>query len=249
MAKTKLHQLSTLGQSIWLDYISRSLLESGKLKNWIDKGLRGMTSNPTIFDQAISQSTDYDEKITELRQQGRTPFEIYDALTIFDIQQATDFFKPVFVETQGLDGYVSLEINPKLAHQTRESIDEGKRLFKAVNRPNLMIKVPATEEGFPVVEELLAGGINVNVTLIFSLEHYRKTARAFLKGLERFSKQGGDISKVRSVASVFVSRVDTSVDKMLEERISQESDAGKKKKLSSLMGKAAVANSRIIFEE
>lgn len=249
MNRTKLHELADFGQSLWLDYISRSLLESGKLKSLIDNGLRGMTSNPTIFNQAIAESQDYDEKIAKLRESGKTTFEIYDELTIRDVQEAADFFRPVFESTKGLDGYVSLEINPQLANQVDEQTREGKRLFQKVNRPNVMIKVPSTKSGFPVIEELLSDGIPVNVTLIFSLQQYKGTAQAYLRGLERRMLRMGDLSKMRSVASVFVSRIDTSIDKLLDEKIAQASDQSLKNKLNSLKGKSAVANSRLIFAE
>ncbi len=239
MPQTNLHQLGDYGQSIWLDYISRSLLESGKLKILIDQGLRGMTSNPTIFNQAISSSKDYDQKIVQLLEAGKDTFGIYDDLTIRDIQEAADAFLSVYEKTDRLDGYVSLEINPQLARRTQESIAEGKRLFKKVDRPNVMIKVPSTPEGFPVIEELLAEGSNVNVTLIFSLKQYEETVRAYLRGMGHLSKKRKDLSGVRSVASVFVSRIDTAVDKLLEEKNAS----------SALKGQAAVANCALIFEK
>ncbi len=238
---TKLHQLAEIGQSIWLDYISRKMLDGGELKAWLDKGLRGLTSNPSIFHQAISQTEDYDEKILQLKEGGMSTFEIYDELTTQDIRDAADSFKSVYEQTQGLDGYVSLEINPQLADDVEESVKEGKRLFEKVNRPNLMIKVPATKAGFTVIEELLANGINVNATLIFSREQYAQTAEAFLKGVERLSQTTEDLSRIRSVASVFISRIDSSVDKLLDDR--------KKEQAQALKGKAAVANSKLIFED
>jgi transaldolase len=247
MPKSKIEELSELGQSLWLDYISRSLLQSGRLQELVGSGLRGLTSNPTIFDQAISNSQDYDEEIAALAGQGRSIFEIYDDLTIADIRRAADLFKGVYERTHANDGYVSLEIDPRLAHKTAESIEEGRRLFKKVARPNVMIKVPATPAGFPVISTLLSEGINVNVTLIFSLEQYQRTVEAFLKGLKFFAADGGDLKAVRSVASIFVSRIDTAVDKLLDEKMSVESDEEKKRKLRSLRGKAAVANSKIIF--
>ena len=235
MSQTTLHQLADFGQSAWLDYIDRPLLVTGKLQKLIDQGLRGMTSNPSIFNNAISNSSDYDKKIAELKTTGKSTFEIYDELTIKDIQDACDIFAPVFEKTSRLDGYVSLEINPQIANNTEASIREGKRLFIKVDRPNVMIKVPATEAGFPVIEELIASEMNVNVTLIFSLEQYVKTAEAYFRGLKRLEEAGGELSEVRSVASVFVSRVDTLIDKMLTDK--------------SLQGRAAVANCKIIFEK
>ena len=248
MPKTTIQQLAEYGQSAWLDYISRSLLESGKLKNLIAQGLRGMTSNPSIFNQVISAGSDYDERIARLKRKGKSTFEIYDGLTIADIQDAADRFRSVYVETKRLDGYVSLEINPKIAHRIDEQIQEGLRLFQAVNRPNLMIKVPATDEGFRVVEELIAQGVNVNATLIFSVWQYEKTAEAYSKGLNRRLSDKKDLSRLHSVASVFISRIDTVVDELLEERLADENNDEQKKRLQSLRGKAAVANSRMIFE-
>ncbi len=247
MSKTKMHELGDFGQSIWLDFISRPLLETGKLAKLIDLGLRGMTSNPTIFNQAISQSQDYDSNISKLKESGKSTFEIYDELTIRDIQQACDIFRPVYDSTRRLDGYVSLEINPKIANDAAASIKEGKRLFAKVARPNVMIKVPATAAGFPVIEELTASGVNVNVTLIFSLEQYSNTVKAYFKGLQRFARTNKDLSSIRSVASVFVSRIDTLVDKLIDEAIAK--DAGKKQVLEPLKGKAAVANCRVVFEK
>lgn len=249
MSKTTVEQLGEIGQSIWLDNINRAVIESGKLEELIKMGLRGMTSNPTIFDKAIGSSADYDEKIKELQKLGKSTFEIYDDLTVKDIQDAADLFKPVYEKTRGFDGYVSLEINPKLAFDTEETIKEGKRLYEKVNRPNVMFKVPSTEAGFGAIEELLSEGINVNVTLIFSLEQYVKTANAYLKGMKRLLEKQGDLSAISSVASVFVSRIDTATDKTIDERISKEQDEEIKNRLSSLRGKAATANSKIIFQK
>jgi transaldolase len=240
MAKTKLNEIAALGQSLWIDNISRSMIASGKLKNLIDQGLRGQTSNPTIFKLAISTSTDYDAKIQQLSEAGKSTFEIYDELTIKDVQDAADLFKGVYEATKALDGYVSLEINPKLGNELESQLKEGVRLWKKLNRPNVMIKVPATKNGLGVVEGLIAQGINVNVTLIFSAEQYQEVVWAYLKGLNQLLKNGGDISRVHSVASIFVSRIDTNIDKKLDEQAA----AGK-----ALRGKAAVANSEIIYHK
>ncbi len=244
MSHTKLHELEKLGQSIWLDYISRPLLETNALQDWVDQGLRGMTSNPTIFNQSISQSKDYDEKISQLKAAGKSTFEIYDELTIRDIQEACDIFEPLYKSTHGQDGYVSLEINPLLANDTAASIKEGQRLYHKAHRKNVMIKVPSTPAGFPVIEELLAAGINVNVTLIFSLKQYENTVNAFFKGLERLSQKQNDLSPIASVASVFVSRIDSAVDEILDKRIPIVSQ---KEKLNFLKGKAAIANCQLVF--
>ncbi len=238
MAKTKLHEIAQVGQSLWIDNISRSMITSGKLKSLIDQGLRGQTSNPTIFKQAISVSTDYDNKIQQLAEAGKSVFDIYDELTIKDVQDAADLFKGVYEATSGLDGYVSLEINPKLGNEYESQLKEGLRLWKKLDRANVMIKVPATPNGLSVVEGLIAQGVNVNVTLIFSAEQYQQVVWAYLKGLNLLSQKGGDIGKVRSVASVFVSRIDTVVDKKLDE-----------KGQASLRGKAAVSNCEIIYHK
>lgn len=240
-------ELSEFGQSVWLDYISRFLIDSGNLKEMINMGLRGMTSNPTIFDKAVSSSSDYDERIIELCKLGKSTFDIYDDLTTKDIQDAADLFMPTFNRTKGLDGYVSLEINPKLAYRTNQTIEEGKRLHKKVNRPNVMFKVPSTKEGFKAVEELITSGINVNITLIFSLGQYINTAQAYLRGIKRLLEDNGDVRKVRSVASVFVSRIDTATDKLIEQIIAREKGKQKIESLTILKGKAAVANSALIY--
>jgi transaldolase len=233
---TKLHEIAKLGQSLWIDNISRSMITSGKLKSLIDQGLRGQTSNPTIFKQAISTSTDYDAKIQQLAEAGRSTFEIYDELTVKDVQDAADLFRGVYDVTGGLDGYVSLEINPKLGNQLEAQLKEGTRLWQKLNRPNVMIKVPATKNGLGVVEGLIAQGINVNTTLIFSAEQYQQVAWAYLKGLNQLLQKGGDLKKVRSVASIFVSRIDTAVDKKLDVK-------------SALRGRAAVQNCEIIYHK
>jgi transaldolase len=248
-SETAITKLAQLGQSVWLDSINRSLIDSGRLKEMIELGLLGMTSNPTIFDKAVSSSCDYDGKIKELYEKGKSTFEIYDDVTISDVVAAADIFMPVYEVSKGLDGYVSLEINPELAHQTEDTIEEGKRLFKKVNRPNVMFKVPSTDAGFGAIEELLAQGINVNVTLIFSVAQYEKTVNAFLRGMDRLLQKKGDISKVRSVASVFVSRLDTAVDNLLDQRIAKEKNEAVRNKLLLLKGKTAVANAKMIFQK
>ncbi|MES0363526.1 MAG: transaldolase [Desulfobacteria bacterium] len=249
MSNSTIEQLAEFGQSVWLDNISRSIIESGRLQELIELGLRGMTSNPTIFEKAISASSDYNEKIKQLHKAGRSTFEIYDDLTIRDIQDAADMFKPVYEKTNGQDGYVSLEINPELAYKTEETIEEGKRLHEKVDRPNLMLKVPATDEGFGAIAALLGEGINVNITLIFSLDQYVRTAQAYLRGMNKLLDKQGDVSRVSSVASVFVSRVDTAADKMIDDATEQETDEAAKSELQSLKGRAAVANSHLIYSK
>ena len=236
---SKMQELAQLGQSLWIDNISRSMITSGELKSLIDQGLRGQTSNPTIFKQAISSSNDYDKCILELAESGKSTFEIYDDLTIKDVQDAADLFRGVYEQTKGLDGYVSLEINPKLADELDPQLREGLRLWKKLDRPNVMIKVPATKNGRGVFEGLIAQGVNVNVTLIFSAEQYSEVVWAYFRGLDRLASQGGDARKVHSVASVFVSRLDTQVDKWLDA----------KQPASAWRGSAALANCEIIFHK
>jgi transaldolase len=223
------------GQSVWLDYISRELLKSGDLKRLVEEdGLRGLTSNPTIFENAIGGSSDYDESIQAITESepGIDVHALYERLAIQDIQMAADVLKPVFDETEGNDGYVSFEVSPHLAYDTEATIAEAHRLWDTVDRPNLMIKVPATKDGIPAIEELIKQGVNVNVTLMFSIDHYEAVASAYIHGLENNANPG----KIASVASFFVSRVDTAVDLMLEAIGSDEARA--------LMGKVAVANSQ-----
>ena len=214
---TKLHKLAELGQAIWLDYIRRSFIEQGDLNDLVEDGLRGVTSNPSIFEKAIAGSNDYDDALRRLSGQGRSPQEIYEALAIEDIQMAADVLRPVYDETDGDDGYVSLEVSPDLAHDTEGTIEEARRFFAAVDRPNVMIKVPATAEGIPAIETLIGEGINVNVTLMFSLDQYDAVSEAYISGLETLDANGGELSQVASVASFFISRVDVKVDRMLDE--------------------------------
>jgi len=214
---TKLHQLADLGQAIWLDYIRRSFIEQGDLESLVHDGLRGVTSNPSIFEKAIAGSNDYDEALRRLSGEGKSVREIYETLAVEDIQRAADVLRPVYDETGGDDGYVSLEVSPDLAYDTEGTIEEARSLFAAVDRPNVMIKVPATPEGTPAIETLIGEGINVNVTLMFSLDQYDAVSEAYLSGLETLDAQGGDLSSVASVASFFVSRVDVKVDRMLDD--------------------------------
>lgn len=247
MVKSTIEALADFGQSIWLDNINRVILEKGGLAEMIKLGLRGMTSNPSIFEKAVGVSSDYDKKILELSAIYNSVFEIYDELTVRDIQDAADIFMPVYKETKGLDGYVSLEVSPKLAYNTNETVKEAKRLYQKVNRPNLLCKVPATKEGCSAIEELIASGININATLIFSLEQYLNAAYAYINGLQRLLKSNADISTVRSVASVFVSRTDTAIDCLLDKLIISQPQ--KKEYFSGLKGRAAVANCELIYRK
>jgi transaldolase len=233
---TKLHELAELGQAVWLDFIRRSFILDGELQVLVDAGLRGMTSNPTIFEKAIAGSADYDDDLHRLVTAGKSVDTIYEALAFDDIARAADVLRPVYDETRGGDGYVSLEVSPTLAHDTAGTIAEAKRLFATLNRPNLMIKVPATPAGLPAITTLIGAGINVNVTLIFSLAQYEAVVEAYLAGLEQLAGARQDLSGVASVASFFVSRVDTSVDRALA-KIGHE----------DLQGKAAVANAKVAY--
>lgn len=239
MIKNRCVELVKLGQSPWLDYISRDMIRSGELKRMIDKGIiYGVTSNPTIFEKSISTSEDYNGDIEHLTSEGKDAGQIYDALTIKDVTDAADLFRELFKKTNGRDGYVSLEVSPKYAHHTDSTIKDVKRLSEAVNRPNVMFKVPATQEGIPAIRTLLAEGININATLIFSIAQYERIAHAYIDGLRELDEKGGRLADVASVASVFVSRIDTACDKRLDELGI----------LDYLKGKPAVANAKCIYE-
>ncbi len=244
---TRIHQIAALGQSLWLDYIRRSFLTSGGMQAAIDNGVTGVTSNPTIFEKAIAGSDDYDADLARLAAEGRTVDDIYQTLTVADIRLAADLLRPVYDRTEAADGYVSLEVSPKLAYDTAGTIAEAQRLFALVDRPNLMIKVPATPAGILAVEALIAAGINVNVTLIFSLDHYTAAADAYIAGLERLSAAGGDLRRVSSVASFFVSRVDTLVDQLLESLSPEALASVSGPPTQNLFGKVAVANSKLAY--
>jgi len=241
-------QLRNVGQSPWYDYISRGLITSGKLRAMIDQdGLMGVTSNPSIFEKAIGGSTDYDAALNALRSEETNVKEIYETLAVQDIQDAADLMLPVYKNSDGRDGYVSLEVSPSLAFNTKGTIEEAVRLHKAVNRPNVMIKVPGTQEGLPAIENLLGQGININVTLLFSVEVYEQVAWAYIRGLQKYAAEQGNLKQVASVASFFVSRIDTLVDQQLDARMKQESNVEKKKTYESLMGKVATANAKIAY--
>ena len=239
---TPIQNLRDMGQSIWYDDISRAMIESGGLKELIDAGVTGLTSNPTIFHKAITESSDYDDELMSLAEAGKSTRDIFETMAIADIRDAADLLRPVFDATGGADGFASFEVSPRLAHDTEGTIHEARRLFSDIDRPNIMIKVPATPEGIPAIETLIGEGINVNVTLIFSLESHRQVVNAYISGLEGLSKRGGDLSSVSSVASFFVSRVDTAVDNRLDGLISDGRDD-----LKPLLGKAAVANAHLAY--
>jgi transaldolase len=237
-------KLQSLGQSPWHDNIRRNLLTTGALKKMIQDGdITGLTSNPTIFEQAIKGSDDYRDSISQLAKQGKSAEEIFDVLSTDDIRAAADEFAGVYQRTNGLDGYVSIEVAPKYADQTQKTIEEARRLRKLVDRPNLCIKIPATRAGIPAIEDCIANGINVNVTLIFSRQRYNEVMDAFLGGLEKRSAGKQKLDRVASVASFFVSRVDTLVDQLLDEKIK----AGGATSLGELKGKAAIANAKLAY--
>ena len=243
-------QLKTHGQSVWFDNIDRAQLISGQFKRLLDEdGVVGVTANPTIFQKSISQGHAYDEQITQLIKEGKSTNEIYEALVMRDICTVADILRPIYDRTNRQDGFVSLEVSPDLAHDTGSTLSEVRRFWKTVDRPNLMIKIPATPEGIPAIQQALTEGININITLIFSLDNYRQVADAYLSALEERNAEGKNISHIASVASFFVSRVDTLVDRVLEDRIKATSDSAEQQKLKSLEGKAAIANARLVYQE
>jgi len=249
-AVNPLTQLQTFGQSIWLDYIRRDLLKGGELQRLItEDGLRGMTSNPAIFEKAIAGSTQYQDFLDSLASRADLDAKgRYELLAIRDIQDAADVLAPVYKSTKKRDGYVSLEVSPYLAHDTNGTIDEARRLWKTVARENVMIKVPGTPEGIPAIRQLLGEGINVNVTLLFAQGMYEEVAAAFVDGVETFAASGGDVSKVASVASFFISRIDSLVDSLVGDQLKKETDAARKAKLQGILGKVAIANGKLTYE-
>jgi transaldolase len=247
MKDSPLTRLGALGQSIWLDYIRRDLIVSGELRRLIEEdGLRGMTSNPSIFEKAIAGSHDYDEDIRVMALEGKGVKAIYEALSQRDVQSAADEFRPLYDKTEGMDGYVSLEVNPHLAHDTRGTMEEARRLWAALNRPNVLIKVPATAEGLPVIQQLISEGINVNVTLLFGIPRYRQVVEAYLAGVEARASQAKPVKTVASVASFFVSRIDALVDPLLERLIAQGAEDADLAK--TLHGQVAVASAKVAYQ-
>ena len=241
-------QLQQLGQSPWYDNIRRGLITSGELQRLIaEDGVCGLTSNPAIFEKAIAGSAEYAGALRALAHAGRTPQEIYEAVAIADIQWVADLLLPVYEKTHGRDGFVSLEVSPHLAQDTAGTIEEGLRLAGEVGRANLMIKVPGTQAGLPAIEHLIGAGINVNITLLFSLDNYLQVAQAYLAGLEKRATQGGDLAAVASVASFFISRIDSMVDKELENRLAKTEKASQRLALRNLAGKAAIANAKLTY--
>jgi transaldolase / glucose-6-phosphate isomerase len=249
--KNPLKQLLDYGQSMWLDYIRRDLFTTGKLKQLInDDGLRGMTSNPSIFEKAIADSSLYDDVLHSLaKQNGLSATDRFEQIAIRDIQDAADILKPVYLESNFHDGYVSLEVSPYLALKTQETIEEGRRLWKAANRENVMIKVPGTAEGIPAIRQLIGEGVNVNVTLLFAQEVYEKVAEAYIAGLEDLAARGGNLKKMAGVASFFISRIDTLIDSKLNEKLKATSDTNQQTLYKSLLGKVAIANGKLTYQK
>src|SRR5213596_3683690 len=249
-ATNLLLDLQKFGQSIWLDYIRRSLITSGELQRLMDEdGLRGITSNPSIFEKAISGSNDYADLLKSL--QSRTDLDAkarYEILAIRDIQDAADMLRPVYQSTRRRDGYVSLEVSPYLARDTQGTLLEARALWKAVGRENVMIKVPGTAEGIPAFQQLISEGININVTLLFSQKVYEQVAEAYIAGLEQLAARGGDVSKMASVASFFISRIDNSVDAQLAAKLKTTNDEREQAKVRSLLGKVAIANGKLTYQ-
>jgi len=243
-------ELKALGQSVWLDDIDRAQLRSGLFGRLINEdGLSGATGNPTIFEHSITHSSTYDEQMQHLLREGKSAQEIYESLAMTDVRTVADLLRPTYDRTEGQDGFVSIEVSPYLAQDTTRTLSEVRRFWKAIDRPNLMVKIPSTPAGVPAIRQALSEGININITLIFSLDNYRQVAEAYLSALEERSATGRDISRIASVASFFVSRVDALVDKLLEDRIKAVGDNIERQKLKTLEGKAAIANARLAYQE
>jgi transaldolase/glucose-6-phosphate isomerase len=249
-AANSIKALQSFGQSVWLDYLHRGLFASGEFERLItEDGLRGVTSNPAIFEKAITGGTDYAGAIQKLdRDRQIEPMALYEALAIRDIRDAADLLRPVYDATARADGYASLEVSPYLAHDTSATIDEARRLWRAVDRDNLMIKVPASVEGLPAIRQLTSEGINVNITLLFGIGRYDAVAQAYLEGLAEFTRNGGDPARVSSVASFFVSRIDTIVDEMITKRLVGVTNPDVRESLAALLGKVGIANAKLAYQ-
>jgi transaldolase len=251
MKTNPVKKLLEINESIWLDNLSRNLIDSGELQRLIFQDrVTGVTSNPTIFQKAISGSKDYDSSLRGFLADGiRDEKELFLGLAIEDVSRAAQLFWPVYLRSGGMDGYISLEVSPDLANDTVKTVAEAKRLFSAIGRKNILIKVPGTKEGLPAIEELIAEGVNVNVTLLFAVSRYEEVAEAYLRGLEKRTRMGKPIDEVASVASFFVSRVDTLVDKLLEARLASAGSDEERQKIKLLMGRAAVANAKLAYKK
>lgn len=249
MNSNPLKKLAALGQSVWYDYIRRDLYTSGELKKLIaEDGLGGMTSNPTIFQKAIAETDLYDEDIRRAGEAGQKPAAIFESLAVKDVQAAADVFRPVYDASEGNDGFVSIEVGPHLAHDTEGSIAEARRLWKQCDRPNVMVKIPGTAEGIPAIRQCLAEGLNINITLLFSVARYREVMEAYLTAMEERVAAGRDVARIRSVASFFVSRVDTNADKKLDAVAKGDRPDAEKRRAKDLRGKLGIANARIAYQ-
>lgn len=243
----RLLDLQAQGQSVWYDNIRRGLITSGELQQLLDDGVVGITSNPTIFEKAIIGSSDYDAGLKKLVNDGAASRAVYETMAIQDIGQAADMLRPIYDRTDAQDGYISIEVSPDLAHDTAKTLTEARSLWSILDRPNIMIKVPATPEGIPAIRTLIGEGVNVNVTMLFALDNYREVAGAYLAGLEERVARGASVDRVASVASIFVSRIDVAIDKLLEQRIAAATDDATRQRLQGLVGKAAIANARAAY--
>jgi transaldolase len=247
MAHPKIEALLSEGQSLWLDDISRTWLQTGHLQRQIEEGVRGVTSNPTIFEKAISAGTAYDDQISDLIRRGLSAGDIFEAVAVDDIRNACDLFRPLYDATNGGDGFVSIEVAPQFARDTEGTLGEVRRLWGSVDRPNLLVKIPGTSEGVPAIRTALSEGININITLLFSIFNYERVARAYVEALEDRLNRGRSVDRIASVASFFVSRVDTLVDKTIDARIGGTDDPATKERLAGLKGKVAVANAKLAY--
>jgi transaldolase len=245
-----LRELEALGQSVWLDDIDRRQLRSGLFERLINEdGLRGATGNPTIFEHAIDHDTAYDDQMRQLIGQGKDAQTIYETLAMTDVRQVADLLRPVYDRTEGQDGFVSIEVSPYLAQDTEGTLAEVRRFWDSIDRPNLMVKIPSTPAGIPAIRQAIASGININITLIFSIDNYRQVAEAYFGALEERLAKGQDISRIASVASFFISRVDVLVDNLLEDKIKAVGASAQQQELKGLEGKAAIANARLAYQE
>jgi transaldolase len=251
MTTNHLFEIKEFGQSIWMDNLARDLIKSGDLKKFIEtRGLRGITSNPAIFEKAIAGNAMYDADIEAGIKAKKSTLEIYESLVFDDIRDACDIFKPIYDESGGLDGYISIEVPPDIADDTEKTISEARRYYRAIGKENVMIKIPGTSKGIPAVEQVISEGINVNVTLLFSVSSYVETFWAYIRGLEKRVAEGKDISKIASVASFFLSRIDSNIDDKIDAKLKQgASEPGSRDRLVAIKGKVAIANAKIAYQE
>jgi transaldolase len=252
MNNNPLLKIKDCGQSIWMDHLHRNLIESGELQQMIETyGLRGITSNPAIFEKAIANSDIYNADIAAEMKAGKSVKEIYESLIFADIRHTCDIFRPIYEESGGLDGYVSIEVSPKLARDTQGTIEEVRNYYRAIDRENVMIKIPGTPEGFPAVETAIAEGINVNITLLFAIDSYIEAAWAYIRGLETRVSKGQPIDKIASVASFFLSRIDTKIDQLIDERLKRigTETLNQEARLNQVKGKVAIANAKIAYQK